>query len=306
MLASAQAASASELLARNAKDVSLKVNRKGQALVTYRTADGIRRVLVWGAVNARRPSRDRPQVQFKIDRSGGWRKFGYPVWKTFVNACRPYDGPPIPWKVKACTAPDGSRWALQAWQRGLPNYGVTPWKWSQRSWELRISHWTGSLPKLEIWTDWVQNGRFHHLFGKLTFHGHPAYGFTATSWGVPTDGYGRNIFLDTFNSAYGSGWKRENSWLTHRPNGNFCYGFYKHTTQYWFPNPGQERPEGNGEKYRATTIGPGVAPDPRWNGLGLADYDPGNPEHVQLESDMNALGDQLAAGDQFDPPCTAH
>ena len=51
-LAAATAAQASQLVDRNAQDISLAVNAKGEALVTY-TADGhVRRVLAWGAVNA--------------------------------------------------------------------------------------------------------------------------------------------------------------------------------------------------------------------------------------------------------------
>jgi hypothetical protein len=131
------------------------------------------------------------------------------------------------------------------------------------------------------------------------------YGFNATSTGNPLDTYGRNIYVDTYNSAYGAGWKRENSFLTHRPNGNFCYGFYKHNLPSWYPNAGALRPAGNGARYRATVIGPGVTPDVRWSAAGLSDYDPNNPDHVQHESDMNALGDSLIAGDP-DDPCTQH
>ena len=45
---------------------------------------------------------------------------------SFRNACRPYTGPTIPWLVVACTAPDGSYWALQSWQRALPDLGLAP------------------------------------------------------------------------------------------------------------------------------------------------------------------------------------
>ena len=56
--------------------LSLKVNRKGEALVTYRRADGrVRRVLAWGAVNALAPTADVPQVRFRYDYSGGWGKY---------------------------------------------------------------------------------------------------------------------------------------------------------------------------------------------------------------------------------------
>ena len=56
----------------------------------------------------------------------------------------------------------------------------------------------------------------------------PVYGFRSTPTGVPLDSHGRNIYLDTLNSAYGPGWRRENSFLSHRPTGVFCYGLYRH------------------------------------------------------------------------------
>ena len=90
----------------------------------------------------------------------------------------------------------------------------------------------------------------------LKYSGKGVYGFASTSAGVPQDSFGRNIYIDTFDSAYGSGWKRENSFLTHATGGSFCYLFAKHG----------EHPPGDGEKYRATVIGPGVTPDVMWSG----------------------------------------
>jgi hypothetical protein len=43
--------------------LSLKVNARGEALVSYRRPNGVRRdVLIRGAVNARAPDAQRPQV----------------------------------------------------------------------------------------------------------------------------------------------------------------------------------------------------------------------------------------------------
>ena len=69
--------------------------------------------------------------------------------------------------------------------------------------------------------DWVYSKHFHHLFGRYTYLGQPVYGFDATRTGSPTDTFGRNVYLDTYNSAYGPDWRRENSFLAHRPNGSF-------------------------------------------------------------------------------------
>ena len=74
--------------------------------------------------------------------------------------------------------------------------------------------------------------------------------------GNPLDTFGRNIYVDTFDSAYGTGWKRENSFLTHTSTGAFCYGF----------NPHGSHPAGKGTQYRATVEGPGVTPDVMWQG----------------------------------------
>ena len=261
-VAASASAHASQLIDRNASRVSLAVNRAGQALITYTVQGRTRRVLAWGAVNAVAPTAGRPQVTFRLDYSGGWGTYRKQVWKTFRNACRPYAGPPLAWFVTGCVAPDGSLWALQAWQRALPNYGVAS-TGQEAVWELRLSHWTGALPVLTIHLDWAYR-RYDHLFGSLTYLDAPVYGFRATPSGAPLDRFGRNIYVDTLDSPYGAGWRRENSFLTHGGTGTFCYGFYPHG----------EHPVGKGTQYRATAIGPGVTPDVMWQGTALGAYDP--------------------------------
>jgi hypothetical protein len=117
----APAATASQLIDRNSSAVTLQVNAHGEALISYRADGKLRHVLAWGAVNAIAPTRSRPQVAFKLDYAGGWGKYHSAYWRSFDGSCDSYDGPPLAWKVAACTAPDGSYWALQAWQRMLPN-----------------------------------------------------------------------------------------------------------------------------------------------------------------------------------------
>jgi hypothetical protein len=278
-------AHASEIVARNATGITLKVDAKGYALVSFRDAGAQKRVLLWGAVNANAPKRGGAQVHFKRDFSGGWGTFKTKYWQTMRNACGAYDGPPLAWKVAACKAPDGSYWALQSWQRMLPNYGIAPTSAAQTVWELHLSHWTGDLPQLQIGLDWSYAGKFRHLYGSLTYDGGGVYGFKSTPGGVPLDDFGRNIYVDTFDSAYGAGWKRENSFLTHAGGGSFCYGFYPHAPH----------PAGHGTKLRATVIGPGVTPDVMWSSAGLPDFDKANGELAALEADANAA--QLALGD---------
>ncbi len=288
-------ASASQLIDRNAKNIKLLVNNKGEALLTY-TKDGKpKHVLAWGAINALPPTADANQVEFVVDYQGGWKKhfvdnrsvkqlqsaytqlrqssgpyLGAPVvrqlskkssfaknyWKnSFNGSCPKYTGPKLAWFVTACTAPDGSLWAVQSWQRQLPNYGVKP-NATQSVWELRLSHWKGPLPVLKIAMDWSWH-KWDHLYGTYSYGGQPVYGFASTPSGQPLDRFGRNLYVDTLDSAYGKGWKRENSFLTHKSTGVFCYSV----------NPHSGHPAGNGVLYRATIEGPGVTPDVMWQGV---------------------------------------
>ena len=175
-----------------------------------------------------------PQLAFKL-RYGGSMAGG---------TCGAYDGPSLPWLVKACKAPDGTYWAVQRWQRLIPvraNAGVE---------ELHLSHWTGRPAQLEVRVD-ARPG-VDVLFGRYTYRGVPVHGFRATRTGVPLDTFGRNIYLDTFGSAYGSGWRRENGFLARTPAGIFCYAL--------------GRAGGKGPLYRATALGPGVTPIVSWTG----------------------------------------
>lgn len=281
---SASPAWASALIARDATNVRLEVNRAGTALLSYRSKGRDHHVLAAGAVNAAPSKPGRRQVAFRLDYAGGWGMFHRPVWKTFTNACTPVR-PALAWRIAACRAPDGSFWAVQSWQRTLPVYGVAAAP-GRDAWELRLSHWMGPLPRLDVRFGWTYR-RFHQLYGRLTYRDLPVYGFNWTPAGQPLDDYGRNIYVDTLNSAYGPGWRRENGFLTHDPTGGFCYGFYPHGS----------RPSGRGDRYRATAIGPGVAPDAFWQGT--------PPTRYSRQFDLDADSDLLAllAGD---PVCKPH
>ena len=263
--AAPEEARASELIDRGATRVSLKVDGSGHALVTYYAHGAARRVHAWGAVNARPPMRNVPQVSFRLHYRGRGFRGG---------TCLRYDGPPLAWLVRACKAPDGTYWALQAWPRIRPNFGGT-----SGARELRLSHWTGALAQLEIRLDWAYR-RFDHLYGTFTYLGRGVHGFRSMPSGSPLDTYGRNIYVDTLNSRYGPGWRRENGFLTHRPSGRFCYGFYPHGG----------RPPGRGTHYRATVIGPGVTPDVTWDSAA-----PG-PFNAAIERNANAEQRRLFAG----------
>lgn len=276
VLAAAPIAAASQLIGRNATAVRLAADDEGAALITYRSNGKLIRVLAVGAMNARTPAAGVAQVAFKLDYSGGRG--------VFRNTCKPV-AQVVQWQVAACQAKDGSYWALQRWQRALPNYGVTPTA-AQAVWELRLSHWTGALAEFNVGVDWAYGGKFDHLFGTLTYEDLGVFGFKSSARGVPLDAYGRNVYLDTFDSAYGGGWMRENSFLTHAPNGSFCYGFFPHGP----------RPAGKGTRYRITVIGPGVTPDVYWEGAAPGTYDP------TRDQDADGLQRQLLGRDAACPP----
>ena len=188
-------------------------------------------------------------------------------------------GPTLKWFVTGCKAADGSYWVVQSWQRMLPNYGLQPTA-AQSVWELRLSHWSGALPELTVNLNWAYR-KYQHVFGSFSYLGQPVYGFKSTSGGNPLDTFGRNLYVDTLDSAYGSGWKRENSFLMHRNTGMFCYGFYEHGS----------RPVGAGTRYRATIIGPGVTPDISWEAKALEGYD------QAFDLQMHAIQKDFLAGD---------
>jgi hypothetical protein len=290
-------ASASQLIARNTSSEKLAVSAQGKALVTYHGQGRLQRLLAWSAMNARAPSEEEAQAQFRLDYSGGWASHGKRLWKGLRNTCGAYRGPQLRYLVAACTARDGSHWALQKWQRFSANFGLPPWKPGHGAWELRLSHWRGALPKLEVWLDWSYGGRWHHLFGRLSYRGLPVHGFSTTAGGEPLDRYGRVLYLDTLDSAYGRGWYRENGFVARRPDGTFCYGFVPHTS-----HTGERRPAGHGARYRLSVSGPGVTPDVQWERAGLAGFNRADPGHVAHETAMNALQRQLMAGST---PCRA-
>lgn len=298
-LLGASSAFGSQLIDRNTNNIRLMVNAKGEAMVTYQKGKGAtKRVLAWGAMNALQPDADSRQVSFKLDYAGGWGKYRVKnYWQSFGNKCAGYNGPDLPFFVTGCRAPDGSLWAVQNWQPPLPNLGFTPWNAQTSAFELHLSHWTGEPAKLEVWSNWVWNGRFRQLFGRATYGGQPVFGFGTTTFGAPTDKFGRLIYLDTLDApAYGAGWKRENSFVPHNGTGVFCYGFFQFDPTkggYRHP-PGQtaRRGPGFGSQYRLTLNGPGVTPD-----VQVTIADPGDftqtEAAVAYEQQQNAVLDSL-------------
>jgi hypothetical protein len=216
----------------------------------------------------------KPEIAAAYARLAALRKAASNYWQTF--RCPTYTGPAVADLVAACTAPDGSYWAVQSWDRDLPDYGVSP-NLAQSQLEIHLSHWTGdSLAVLTVHSDWSYAGRWNHLWGTYTYEGLGVYGLASTPSGVPLDGFGRNVYVDTYGSVYGPGWRRENSFLTHGPRGSWCYSV----------NPHGSHPAGRGSEYRLTVLGPGVTPDVSVTIGAPPPYD----KATQAQSDAGMLG----------------
>jgi hypothetical protein len=304
LVALAAAAATSALAGEPLQDsnvtfLSLKVDAKGEALLTYRRSDGrLRHVLAWGAVNARAPSQDLPQVRFRWDYAGGWGKYrNGKYWKGFEDRCRPYDGPALAMLVAACKAPNGTYWTVQAWQRRLPLLGFEPWLPQQSNWELHVAHFSGELPKLEAFPNWTYDGHWQGVFGRYTYLGQPIFGYGANAKGVPRDRYGRNLYIDTLNSAYGPGWRRESGILTHRGTGTFCHSFVPQRPFAGYPSR-DVRPAAAGERHRITVGGPGVMPVIQVELAGLTRADRDRDDELNAVFDRVMSGDETCAGER--------
>ncbi len=253
----------SNLVARNVTSIKLKVNKKGVALVQYKARGVQRNVLYWGAEGDFRQF-------FGYDRSGG-AVSGRANWQKFKNACGPYRGPELNAVVAACTAPDGSHWALQYYIRIMANHGGRTGPK-----ELHVSHWRGDPPVLEVKSDWSYKGRFRHIYGTLTYHGRPVNPGKYDISGRVLDGKGRNLSIDAYNSNHGRGWRRVDMFLAHKPNGQWCYTFV------W---QGKAQGVSRSNRYRASVAGPGVAPDIVYQPFSMipGPYDPAVDEEANRE-----------------------
>jgi hypothetical protein len=267
------AAHASVRVVAGARDVSLHVRSNTTAVISYTWRGKRWTVTACCALNTRFPEATGHQVHMRLT----YRSLPF---RQALGSCGRYDGPELVWLVTACKAPDGSYWALQQWDRMLPNYGLQPTP-TQAAPELRLSHWRGALAKLTVNQDWAYRGRFDHLYGSLTYRGQPMHGFATGRHGEPLDRFGALVYVDTLDSAYGPGWRRENGFVTHRPTGIFCYGFFPHGAH----------PSGRGTAYRATAVGPGGLPDLFWQGA-VKPYDPA-ADQVANEQQARSFSDRL-------------
>jgi hypothetical protein len=133
-------------------------------------------------------------------------------------------------------------------------------------------------------------GAWQGLFGRLLYGGEPVHGFKGSA-----AGYGRYFYIDTFNSAWGPGWKRAAAKSTHNPNGGFCFTFVPDRPPPGYPNRAV-RPAGNGERHRVTVMGPGVTPDVQWEGASIGRF------NAAQDAIFNRLFDSILGGDRICAP----
>jgi hypothetical protein len=306
----APSAFGSVLIARNATDVHMRVVRDHhalKALVFYKRGGQQNIVLAWGALNARAhpkcgklhgPMCGPRQVKMRhlrLHRSGHFAKriLGLP------NLCKNYDGPKLNYWVTGCKAPDNSYWGAQSWVR----LGPVCTRADKGSEELRISHWSGPVAKLHLFLDWFTPHphmtnpiRYDHIFGWYSYRGKPVYGLNWNHAGVPTDGYGRVIYIQSRNtmchgkkaSAGGVSsnvWDHDEDGMSLPINGETCHTYGPMGTKHYLST---------GDLYRATAMGPGVTPDVSWGPMAMPSvFDP------VFEMKMQALQRKLAKGSKF-------
>ncbi len=103
---------------------------------------------------------------------------------------------------------------------------------------------------------YLQQRHFPYLFGSFSYGGPGVWG-PGNKYGAPTTDFGRNAYIDSWNSDYGRGWRRNVGVLTQKPHGTFCYEFS--------PKSGSKGKTGLSKNgiYSVTIAGPGMAPDRR-------------------------------------------
>ena len=157
------------------------------------------------------PIRTSPQQRFKLDYAGGWGKYHKSeYWRRFKNVCRAYSGPALVYGVAACTAPDGTHWALQSWQRVQPLRGVDAFP-SRPDGTGSCTSRTGrgQLAELEVSRTGRTAGRCRGCSGDYSIEGKPVYGFKTAKGVAEATGTRGTCTSTRFNSAYGPGWKRD-------------------------------------------------------------------------------------------------
>jgi hypothetical protein len=297
----------SELVDRDATDIRLEANNQ-QCLIRYRKNGEAKKCLVWGGVNGNANPEVGPPVELQKNYLG--KGFGADTSSRYKGP-GPTDG--LGLVVSSVTVPNGSHWVAQKWRRMQPNYGLRPDDPLDRAVELHVSHFSGPLPQLEVWSTWAPNLRdsegghvLHRLLARHRYKGKPVYGIATNRFGAPLSVYERNMRISVQNGPAdyvryrqgGKVWQRENGIICgHRRSGVCCYGFGVRTHDgrdgTWkdetIPVKAGRRGPATGSLYLCEVEGPGATPITfRWAD-GLPSYDPSNPKHVDRVRAGNEL-----------------
>ena len=206
-VAATQAVASEPLQDANVAFVSLKVNAKGEALFTYRRADGrLRHVLAWGAINARAPSQEcRRCGSAGTTPAAGASTATAGTGGASRTAAARTTAPRSSMLVAACKAPDGTYWTVQAWQRRLPLLGFDPGFPLSRT----GSSTSRTSPASCLSSRSSRTGRTavagRACSAATRTSASRCSGSARTAKGVPKDKYGRNLYIDTLQLAVRTG-----------------------------------------------------------------------------------------------------
>ena len=185
-----------------------------------RTTTAARRhVLAWGAVNAIAPTPSRKQVAFELDYAGGWGKYHRDYWKTFGGSCGAYDGP-------AARLEGGCLQGARRLVLGAAGVAAGAAELRRRAERAARAHGssgsrTGPARCPCSRSTWTGRGTSSTTSSARSRTAAPASTASARPRAAhPLDTFGRNIYVDTFDSALRRGLEaREQLPHAHRHRG---------------------------------------------------------------------------------------
>ena len=151
--------------------------------------------------------------------------------------------------------------------------GVAPFRPEQDAYELHVSHWSGPLPV-------SRSRRTGRTGGTLQGSVRPSdlpRRCRCTASGRPlatkTDPYARFVYIDTFNSVYGPGWKRDTGIVTHRAKRGLLLQLRRAERRHRVTRRESRAARATASVIECRVMGPGVTPVVEWEGEGLHRYD---------------------------------
>ena len=169
--------------------------------------------------------------------------------------------------------------------------GFAPFKKEHTDVELHVSHWTGALPVLEVWPNWTYGGDLQGFFGRLTYDGSRSTEPDRRRRRSPIR-FARNVYIDTLNSVYGRGWKRDSaSTRTSETEASATRSSRSRRPQDAVIRAMSRAGRDSVTAHRITVMGPGATPVIRWEGARLGPYD------RRRDAAINQIFDAVLAGD---------